>query len=1053
MARINPDKLVRNFRVQSSKVGQLEAFWDMPVSFVDGEEIVVCRRRDAFPVEIRNRNFEDRYTDVVQVEVFRGAPIHCSNLLVNQMELEIAQDNVFTPTITEFERDSKLIGRLVRDSRGQVFRIKNNTQTTITLENISTNPLRQAEPFPGEFIILADYAKIARAAQPLSILSNANTLSILTNTFNIGDVITINNTTLLEFGTHWTAGATREETARNIASAINASGVQYLVEVYGNVLLIERSVETTLQVGSNTVSALVIPYAAASGLVFIAPNQLSKNELRYLSLQDGNAQFHLIRENEGKLIRLYKSDLIPQADFTIVNSHNNTYTSPFIDNFRGFLDALNRKGQGLENDQFYYYTAFTTPLTTFNVMSNEFTNGQEDFTNYTIDKIASYYTRIFYEDVVYLASMDSTFSYDDVTGLVTYSPQVDLTEFSIQVGDMLADSQGLRYAITDISNASVGEISVAPLSEVDTERKIQLHGSITRPRVPANFNNVQVGDTFKDVAGNSFPIKGTSTQPLPLLNTPPGNAFDVLQGLIDEVVWLNTFLLPYSYNPDTGKIQFGERTVVSNTQLGTFTYNSVTGVIQYLLSINLNNVAIGNLFIDGAGNEFEILAVNPQAGNITIAPLQTIDFTVETRRDGSIIDRVGITDAEGNLLVDLSSAIEFDLFKTNGGSTFVISEINAAEGSLIIPIRPDTVSVSIESEFDGSILRRGLEVAWSGYNNESPIVNLAQGGVNRYGSVTDSKSALFSSPLRTQAFAIHAADRQFGKLLYEYFPTFFRTLDSTNDLEDLMQVFGQQFNELYALITKYELQNANVVTPKFLEAGSQNAGFELVSENLGIDTRRRIMRDIISCYSLKGNREGIAKFIKVLTTWDITNGTGDTREAIIDDIPEVVGLRFYSASLGDLNTNFVDTSEVQSPPAGRFVKGVPGLALPGFFQVREVIIELPNVALHIGNSNNINTFEGDSIISDVNADFGLSGSLRGCFLIPNEGSPNDFYEILDNDSTTLTVAGNIPTTSLGAKYVVVSPLNLTRFVALSKDIVKFMPYNTVAVFNFTIKTI
>ena len=266
-------------------------------------------------------------------------------------------------------------------------------------------------------------------------------------------------------------------------------------------------------------------------------------------------------------------------------------------------------------------------------------------------------------------------------------------------------------------------------------------------------------------------------------------------------------------------------------------------------------------------------------------------------------------------------------------------------------------------------------------------------------------------------------------------------------------MFGHEFNVLYALITKYELQNPSVLTPGVLETASQNAGFELVSESLGIDTRRRVMRDIISCYKLKGNRDGIAKFIKVLTTWDITNGTGDTRGAIVDDIPEVVGLRFYSASLGGLNTNLVDTGDVQSPPAGRFVKGVPGLALPGFFQVREVIIELPNVALHIGDSNNLTSFEGNTVLSDVNADFGLNNSLVGCFVIPNEGSPNDFYQIIENDNASITVAGNIPISNLGAKYVILSPLNLTRFVAVSKDIVKFMPYNTVAVFNFTIKTI
>lgn len=1055
MARINPDKLVKNFTVRSSKVGQLEAFWDIPASFVDGEEIVVCRRKDAFPVEIRNRNYEDRYTDVAQVEVFRGSPLYCSNLLVNEMELSLAPDNTFTPSsITEFQRDSNLAGRLIRDSRGQVFRITSNTQDTLKIENVSTNPLRQAQPFPGEFVILADYAKLARPAQTLELLSDANTLSVVSNTFAPGATVTINNTVFLQFGVEWTTGATTEETARNIAQAIRASGIQYLVTQYGNVLLVEKSVESTLSVQSNTPSLTALSYAAAAGMVFVPANSFRTNEIRYLSLQDGDAQFHMVKSNEGKAIRLFQPVTVPQASITVVNSFNNTYPAPFIDNYRGFLDALTRQGRGLENDQFYYYTAFTTPLTTFNVMSNELTDGGEVTTPYTIDKIASYYTRIFYESLVYVAPVDSTFSYNDTTGVVSYTPQVDLTQFGVQVGDLIADSEGLRYAIIDVANAALGEVSVAPLSAVSTERRIQLHGSITRAAVPANFSAVQVGDTFKDLAGNSFPVAATSAQPLGSLTTPPGNAFDVLQGLVDELVWLNTFLVPYSYNPDTGKIQFGERTIVSNTQLSTFTYNGVTGVIQYALAVNLNAVSIGDFFVDGADNQFEILAVNPQAGQLTLQPLQIINTTVTNRRMGSVLQRSPIVDAEGNPLVDLSAAQEFDLFKTNGGSVYVISEIDAAAGSLLIPQRPDTVSVEIQSEFDGSILRRGSEVAWIGYEGEAADINsISQGGVKRYGSVNDTQSALFSNPLSTQSFAIHAADRNFGELLYNYFPTFFRTLDQTNDLQDLMEVFGHEFNVLYALISKYELQNASVLTPGVLETASQNAGFELVSENLGIDTRRRVMRDIISCYKLKGNRDGIAKFIKVLTTWDITNGTGDSRGAITDDIPEVVGLRFYSASLGVLNTNLVDTGNVQSPPAGRFVKGVPGLALPGFFQVREVIIELPNVALEIGDSNNITYFQGNSILSDTNASFGLDGSLKGCFIIPNEGSPNDFFEILDNSSTSVTVAGTIPFTSLGAKYVIVSPLNLTRFVALSKDIVKFMPYNTVAVFNFTIKTI
>ncbi len=1056
MARINPDKLVTNFRARSSKFGQLEAFWNIPTAFVDGEEIVVARRKDAFPVEIRNRNYEDRYTDVVQVEVFRGAPIYCSHLLVNENTLVVAGDNTFSPAnVSEFERDSKLSGRLIRDSRGQVFRIVTNTNDTIVFESTSSNPINQATPAEGPFVILADFPKEARALQTLSTIANSNTIRVVSNSFMVGDKITINNTVDLNYGTEWTSGATVEETARNIAAAIVASGVLYTAEAYGHTVLVERNTEPTLAVVSNTMSLVVRNYGASEGLIFISNNTLSPNSIRHLSIQDGNAQPHFVRANNGKVIYLYDDALIPLADFSILPSFNNSFPSPFVDNYRSFLDALTKRGSGLEPDTFYYYTAFNSPITSYNVMSNEVTDGGEELTPYTVDKVSNYYTRVFYESIKYLNPVGATFSYVDATGVITYQGAPDLSVYGIQVGDLFADSKGLRYTIISVANAAIGQISVAPLSDVDSDIRNQIHGCITRALVPANFNDVQVNDTFKDLAGNSFPIKGTPTEPLAGLSTPPGHSFDVLQGLVDELVELNTFLLPFTYNPTDGKIQYGEEYTARNLLLSGFTYNSVSGVVQYTTSIDLSAVEVGDYFIDGAGNKFSIVGVNAALEQVTLDDLLTVNTTVATRRDGAIVRVTPFVDAEGNLLINLSNVVKFDLFRTNSKSVYSITKATPSQASLLIEPNLDSVSTNVVSEFDASIIRRGSEVAWIGFNNEfvPTLVDIAQGGVKRYNSVTNAAYALFSTPLSTQAFAIHAADRKFGELLYNSFPNIFRVTDTSNDLQDLMEVFGHEFNDLYAIITKYELQNADIVTPGVLATASQNSGFSLTAENLGIDTRRRVMRDLISCYKLKGNRDGIARFIKVLTTWDITNGTGDTRSAIIDDTPDTVGLRFYSPSLGALNTRIVDTLNVESPPAGRFYRGIPGLSLPGFFSAKEVIIDLPNVALEIGNSTNLAFFEGNTILTDSNANFRNDNSLIGCFVIPNEGSPNDFYEITGNTSTSLTLTGGVPLSSLGAKYVIVSPLNLTRFVALGKELPKFMPYDTVAIFNFTIQTI
>lgn len=1056
MARINPDKLVTNFTVRSSKFGQLEAFWNIPKSFVDGEEIVVVRRKDAFPVEIRNRNYEDRYTDVSQVEVFRGAPIYCSHLIVNDNTLLVAGDNSFSPSsVTEFERDSKLSGRLIRDSRGQVFRITSNTGDTLYFENISTNQNNQATPEEGAFVVLADFAKDEREMQTVPLLSNAVTIQVVSNSFILGDKITINNTVELAYGTEWTSGATVEETAKNILAAIVSSGVLYSVEAYGNVLLIEKQQVNTLAVESNTLSAVVTPYAAASGILFVQEDTFSINEVRYLVLQDGDSQVYFVKSNEGKALYLYEDVIVPMADISILPSHNNTYPAPFVDSFRGYLDALTKRGSGLEPDTFYYYTAFNSPITSYNVMSNEIPEGGELETVYTVDKVSNYYTRVFYESIVYLNPDDDTFSYNDATGVITYQSLPDLSDYGLQVGDLFADSKGLRYSITSVANVASGEISVAPLSEVSTEIISQLHGCITRAQTPADFSLVQVGDTFKDIAGNSFPIKGTNSSPLVELSIPPGHAFDVLQGLVDEVVELNTFILPYTYNPDDGKVQFGEELKASNTLLSGFNYNPVSGVVQYTTGIDLSEVSAGDYFIDGSNTKYVILEVNPDLVQVTIDPLLSVNNTVVNRRHGSVVSVVPYIDAEGNYLINLSQVKKYDLFKTNSKATHSINSATPSAAYLYIEPNLDSVSTVVESEFDGSVVRRGSEVAWIGFNGEfqATLQDIAQGGVKRYNSVTNSQYGLFSTALSTQSFAIHAADRKMGELLYNSFPNVFRVSDTTDDLQDLMGVFGHEFNDLYALIHKYELQNAGIITPGVLESASQNTGFNLTSENLGIDTRRRIMRDLVQCYKLKGNRDGIARFIKVLTTWDITNGTGDTRGAIVDDSPDTVGLRFYSPSLGLTNTNLIDTLDIQSPPAGRFYKSIPGLSIPGFFVAKEVIIDLPNVALEIGKSTSITYFEGNTILTDTDANFGMDNGLVGCFVIPNEGSPNDFYEIVSNTSTSVTLTGSVPISNLGGKYVILSPLNLTRFVAVSKELPKFMPHNTVAVFNFTILTV
>lgn len=1058
MARVNPLKLVRNFQSKSGKPEEIWLNWELPVELADNEEVVVVRRKDAFPVELKNPNYEDRYTDLAQVEVFRGRPIYASHLALSDANtLKIAGGNTFYPSsFTNFERDNKYTGRLIRDSLGQVFKITGNTEELIYYKNVASNENKKITPREGAFVILADFPESPRSQQSFELIDESYTLTVSTNSFSSGDKITLRNEVDLEFGTDWTSGSTKEETAENLKNAITESGVQYVVERYDNVLLIQKSIEDTLSVQSNTGNIEIVTYAVSGNKLFVPNSTFTKNEIRDLVLQNG-ANTYFIRSNEGKLIELYE-DLstteLQNVTNTILNSFNNSFTTPLFDNYKNYLEAYTKQGTGLEDEKYYYYSVFTTPFRSTSVFLNEETDGGENPLPYTVDRISNNIARIFYESIIYTNIDLNTFTYNSTTGELTVNGNPDLSGEDIQVGDLFADSDGRRFTINDISQLSSGIIGLSTgiISINDTVEEA-IHGSVTRANTPFNFYNNQVGDTFVDIANNSFEIIGNNSNPTPGVTTPPSHAFDVSQGLNLQVIFKNDFLVPYTFDPETSTVQYGEQQVTINDLLASFTYTSGTGVIQYSgTTIDLTEVKVGDTFIDGARNEFNIEQVNHQDQTLTLDTGLTVDTTVDDNRDGSIKRIVGFTDVEGNSLIDLNDVQVGDFFRTNSKPNIGITDVEPEQGRVTLQAGLTDISTIIETPFDGSINRKGKEVQWVGYNNEleETLTDVNLGAVRRYSSVYDSQLGLFSTPVSTQDFAISTQNRGFGNYIYNLFPRAFRLLDETQDLKDLSEIFGKEFNETFSVINTFELQNANLIYPEALRRAASSKGIQLTSENLGIDTRRRIVRDLTKVFQKKGTREGIFEFIKVITTWDITNGTKNVRESIIDDTPEVVGLRFFSPSLGDANTRFVDTLQLQSPPAGRFFKGTPGISLPEFFQFKEAVITLPNVALEIGVSSSLSYSGTQTIISDSTADFGTTNSLKGAFIIPNESNPSDFYEITANTDTTITIQGRVPNEVLGSEYVILSPLNLNRFVALNNTIFQILPYNVVVVFNFTL---
>lgn len=315
-------------------------------------------------------------------------------------------------------------------------------------------------------------------------------------------------------------------------------------------------------------------------------------------------------------------------------------------------------------------------------------------------------------------------------------------------------------------------------------------------------------------------------------------------------------------------------------------------------------------------------------------------------------------------------------------------------------------------------------------------------------NVAQAQFGQVSSGVSTQSFAISAQNRDFSNILYMLWPSLQRELDNTQDLQDLMAVFGNHFNELHAYLDTYNLQDPDTALVNAVLPMSEQTGLPAVGFTIGADTLRRIARELISCWKLKGSKEGIATFIRVITTWDVTNGTGDFSGSIQDFLPNVAALRFFDPNLGNLNTRITNTNPFT--PGGRFAKSLPGIVIPGFFTFREFVVTLPNIALYIGTSASFTVSNGTTTMTDLSQNFGAVNSLVGNFLLPNTDEVNDIFQIVSNTANSVTVQGVINNRVPGGKYAVLSPLNTNRFVILNKLLPVYIPFGTRPGFLFTI---
>jgi hypothetical protein len=193
-------------------------------------------------------------------------------------------------------------------------------------------------------------------------------------------------------------------------------------------------------------------------------------------------------------------------------------------------------------------------------------------------------------------------------------------------------------------------------------------------------------------------------------------------------------------------------------------------------------------------------------------------------------------------------------------------------------------------------------------------------------NVAETSFALFDAPNSTQQVALSIKNEDFNTRLLNYWPNVFKQLDTTNDLNDLMEVFGFGLNELYSSVKTFDLTNSDKMLHSILPSKGLQTGISEVSYSMGVDHMRRIVSDLLPTWKLKGSKQGIVDFIRILTTWDV--GTRDA-SVIIDTIPEIAGadtsaLGLWKDTPASLHNNLRIFGSIQSyPPSTAAVGTVP----------------------------------------------------------------------------------------------------------------------------------
>lgn len=146
--------LIKNFKAISSNPNETTLSFEKPDDFSSDYEIVICRRKDSFPLELYNNDltFNSKvrtsgFTDLTQIEIYRAGEIVGTDGIGYNGKLEDSS--------ASFPLDPPLTGRILRDSNSHHFRILSNTATELIVSG---------SPASGQYVVLVDFPNTNKPA-------------------------------------------------------------------------------------------------------------------------------------------------------------------------------------------------------------------------------------------------------------------------------------------------------------------------------------------------------------------------------------------------------------------------------------------------------------------------------------------------------------------------------------------------------------------------------------------------------------------------------------------------------------------------------------------------------------------------------------------------------------------------------------------------------------------------------------------------------------------------------------------------------------------------